>query len=851
MAETAHSSAPSGRYPRFRNPLTGLLRSLIAWPLLVLQLTFTLFILELPCWIADRLFAKNRGNAFYWAQRTLARWFFRLLPFGWQRRTNIRKDAFPEPCIIVCNHQSVLDLLLCSTLPVNARWFLRPWLLRIPLFGELNKLARHMVSAEDEADSLRPTGYSEALEWLQQGVSVLVFAEGGRSRDGNLLPFKQGPFALAIEAGVPVVPLVLDGTGAALPKGGMLLGHPDLALRAMPPVSPPESPPEDQLPEAAAQLRDRVRLQMQTELEAMRDGKKRRRDARVHGWLTRLAMFGAAVVLAFVVGLSAYVENFCIAEPPVYDGSRELLGTEVASVRLGDERVQTIGRNWRRTRHGVHELGLVGDPWERGYANARLTPELLKQQEDHLLDTAREFVPNRHAYWLLKHAIAVNNRRLPEFVTHREQLEVLGLTEGGVDHHPDDVPLYHRVLNYHAAHDISHLLIDNPLVARAELIGCSAFAAWGDASADGQLMVARNFDWEAGEIFDLDKCVIYVWPDEGIPYVHVAWAGMAGAVTGMNAEGLSIHLNAARTDDFRWGRVGTPVSMLTRRVLEQASTIDEALAIIEQADVFVSDSFLVASRADGRAVVIEKSPSHTTMREAARPGLLLQTNHFLDAHWADDQANRDQQHRATSLYRWQRLEELTDRHYGSLGRDTALAILRDRKGTGDKELGYGNRNAIDAAICTHSVIMNVTTGEMWVSTGPGTFGRYIHVPVRRMLEAQPEGAMRMRLSADDDLPRAADYTRGHDIPEFRQALRTAARAVRRGDKNAAEGAVRTLRNLNPQAFETHYYEGRLHILHGRHAQAADAFEAALERDPHYAEVREDIRNWLNRADSRR
>ena len=107
----------------------------VAYPLLALQMLFVLFILELPYWIADRFLARNRGDAFYRAQRGVARWFLRLYPFGWQQRVNVRADAFPQPCVIVCNHQSPLDTFLAMLLPVNARFFVRAESLRFPLMG--------------------------------------------------------------------------------------------------------------------------------------------------------------------------------------------------------------------------------------------------------------------------------------------------------------------------------------------------------------------------------------------------------------------------------------------------------------------------------------------------------------------------------------------------------------------------------------------------------------------------------------------------------------------------------------------------------------------------------------------
>ncbi|MBE7492157.1 MAG: 1-acyl-sn-glycerol-3-phosphate acyltransferase [Planctomycetes bacterium] len=830
-------------YPRRGNPLMNSLRTAAAFSLLWTQLVVFLFLLEVPYWLWDRFVSRHRGDAFYAGQKRIVRWFFRLYPFGRKRLINVSRGAFPQPCVVVINHQSMLDILLALLLPINARWIIKQWAAKIPLMGELNRLARHIVVEEsDEADPSRPRGFETALEWLKQGVSIVVFPEGSRSPDGRMRRFKNGAFMLAVDAQVPIVPVIMHGTGACVRKGSPAVNPPDLVVQVLAPVS--TAGVEGEL--GAARLKADVQDRMQAALARLRSGQEKAGVTWPIGVVSRLGMFVCALLIAALAGLSIYVSNFCIAEPPKYDGDRSLAQ---ASIITRDEATR-LGRNWRRKRDGVHEVALVGDAWQRGYANARLNQDLVEKQEQHLLKTAREFLPNRASLWLVKQLVGVNNRRLPEFVTEAEKLEVLGLAEGSVDHHPDDVPLYHRILNYHAVHDISHMFIDSPLVSRGEVMGCTGFAAWGKASFTGDLMVGRNFDFEAGPVFDDDKAVLYVWPEGGIPYVHVAWAGMAGAVTGMNAKGLYIHLNAGRTEDTGFGRIGTPVCMLVRRVLESAGTIDEAFALIRDADVFVSDSFLVASRADGRAVVIEKSPTRCAMRQAGREGLLLQTNHFLTEPFTADAENRRQIETATTQYRWARLEELTDRHYGQINPGRALEILRDRKGHGDKELGFGNRNAIDAGICSHSVVVNVTTGEMWVSTGPHTFGKYIRVDVRRMLGAGSEGALRLANPAEFDLSRDMRLGVAGDLQEFRKVTRTARVALDSDDLGAAETAVRTCVNLNPQSFETEYLRGRLAFAREKYADAAKHFQTALDRDPHYEEVRAHIRVWLKRAEQK-
>jgi 1-acyl-sn-glycerol-3-phosphate acyltransferase len=840
----ADASDPEYAYPPPSNPVMNVLRSVCAYGLLGAQLAFFLFVLELPYWLADRLFVKHRGDAFYAGQRRIARWFFRLYPFGQQRRINVNRSAFPQPCVIVCNHQSILDILMALMLPVNARWMIKGWPFKYPLMGELNKLARHIQVDEDgdESDPDRPKGFDTALNWLKDGVSILVFPEGSRSPDGRLRRFKNGAFVLAMDAQVPIVPVVIDGTGACVRKGSPLVHHPDTVIKVLEPV--PTKGMSD--PREAAELKQRVHALMKSELANLRSG-KRPSFPRVHGWVTRLGMAGLALFIALLVGVSVYVNNWCIAEPPAYDGGRELAELEITERSMQNHPVKLLGDNWRRERNGLHELGLTGDPWQRGYANARLCQDLTAKQEQLLLEKVNEFVPNRAAFWAVKQLVAINNRTLPRHVSDAEKLEILGLTEGSIDQHPDDVPLYHRILNYHAAHDISHIFIDHPLVTTSDFVGCSAFAAWGEASADGNLYVARNFDFEAGEVFDVDKAVVYVWPEQGHAYVHVAWAGMAGAVTGMNRVGLSVHVNAARTDEVGFGRMGTPVSLLVRRVLEQCETIEQAFALIEQTPVFVSDTYMIASRKDGRAVVIEKSPNHCAMREAEQSGRILQTNHMLTSPLKDDPVNLQQLERATTAYRWERLSELVERKLGAIDKQACLEILRDKKGRGDKELGLGNRNAIDAGICCHSVITNVTTGEMWVSTAPHTYGEYVYVPVQRMLDGGSVAALRLRIERTSNLPRDARAPEAEDLAEFRKQVRFARAALDDEDEKKAEPIVRTLENLNPRSFETSWFQGRLLFLQGKHAAAEKKFEEALDRDPHYEAVREHIRQWLQKA----
>ncbi|MDC1143068.1 C45 family autoproteolytic acyltransferase/hydrolase [Planctomycetota bacterium] len=816
------------------NVLTDLVRSLAAYGLLTLQLLGFLLVLEIPYWLWDRFVSNQRGDAFYRTQKSIARWFFRLFPFGDIARSRVRSRNFPHPCVIVCNHQSMLDMLVVLLLPVNARWMIGSWAKRIPLMGEISTLARHILISEKRGRVDRPRGIEDGLRCLKNGISIVAWPEGKRSPNGDLLRFKRDAFQLAIEAGVPIVPVVLDGTGATMPRGHLLLHRPNLKLDVLSEVSTEGMAPKD-----ARELAGTVRSKMAAHLKESRESHRRSIPI---GAVSRLMMAGVATILLALVGLSQYVKTYAIATPPEHEltaSEQKLIDTDVREFGKGQKQ---LGMNWFRKRDALREMGLSGTDWERGYANAMMTRDILKEQEDVLQKLVREFLPNKPSQWLVKNLIAVNNKQLPEYLTDGEKLEIKGLADGSVDNYPDEFPLYHRIMNYHAAHDISHMLIDSPLIATKNLIGCTGFAAWGSKSVDGHLLIARNFDWEAGTVFDEKKIVYYVWPESGHAYVHVAWAGMVGAVTGMNEHGLSVHINAARTDDTGFGNIGTPVSLLVKRVLNECETLDQAVKMITDAKVFVSDSYLVGSAKEGRAVIVEKSPEVTAVHEGK--DLLLQSNHFIAEEFANDAENAAHQETATTTQRLARLTELAQSD-AKLDAAGCLAILRDKKVAGGEEVGFGNRNAIDASIATHSVVMDLTAGKMWVGVGPYTFGRYLVIDVVGSLQAGPDAAQIMRRDADDNLDKGDDNSGGLNVDEFRDMLEVAGIDVETGNTKRLKLAIKNMRIINPKCFELAYFEGRLAELEDKPKVAVQAFERALALHPHYDEVRNEIQQRID------
>jgi 1-acyl-sn-glycerol-3-phosphate acyltransferase len=138
--------------------------------------------------------------------------------------------------IYMSNHLSNFDIpVLLARLPVQFRWLAKAELFRIPLFGRAMRGAGY-ISIDRFNRKSAFASIEKAASRIQQGVSVMIFPEGTRSRDGCLQSFKKGGFVLAVDSKVPVVPLVIQGTQTIMPKGGRLIYPNPVVLQICRPI---------------------------------------------------------------------------------------------------------------------------------------------------------------------------------------------------------------------------------------------------------------------------------------------------------------------------------------------------------------------------------------------------------------------------------------------------------------------------------------------------------------------------------------------------------------------------------------------------------------------------------------
>jgi 1-acyl-sn-glycerol-3-phosphate acyltransferase len=126
------------------------------------------------------------------------------------------------PAVLVANHLSILDILVLYALFRPFKWVAKAELFRIPVVGWNMAMNDYVRIRRGDPESVRAM-MDHCRAHLARGAPVLLFPEGTRSPDGRLQPFKDGAFRLAHEAGCPVVPIAILGTGQALPKHGLVL----------------------------------------------------------------------------------------------------------------------------------------------------------------------------------------------------------------------------------------------------------------------------------------------------------------------------------------------------------------------------------------------------------------------------------------------------------------------------------------------------------------------------------------------------------------------------------------------------------------------------------------------------
>ena len=490
----------------------------------------------------------------------------------------------------------------------------------------------------------------------------------------------------------------------------------------------------------------------------------------------------------------------------------------------------------RRSESGLWEMYLEGQAFERGVAAGKMTKELLNYQEDAFVEQIRNIIPSDFYLRFLRTFIGIFNRNLPKYIPEEYQHEIYGIALSCNRTYDFIGTPYERQLNYHSAHDLGHTMQDYMLV------GCTSFAVWDSFTEDSSLLIGRNFDFYVGDKFAENKIIAFYNPDRGYKFATVTWAGMTGVLSGMNEKGLTVTINAAKSTIPSSSAM--PISILCREILQYASTIDEAYAIAQNRKTFVSESILIGSGIENRAVIFEKSPDNIAIYQTST-GELICANHYQSETFLHDIRNIQNIANSDSPYRQKRTEELIETHT-PLNPHKAALILRNRFGLADRDIGMGNEKAVNQLICHHSVIFAPKQKIMWVSTSPWQIGEYVAYDLNTVF-SYPDFSNELKtdsLTIEADLfLNSADYI---NFIQYKEKTSNIKQTIN-NKSDLTEEWIQQYIATNPELYYVYNLIGDYYISRKKTDKAISYWELALEKEIPKREEQEKIQRKINKA----
>ncbi len=504
--------------------------------------------------------------------------------------------------------------------------------------------------------------------------------------------------------------------------------------------------------------------------------------------------------------------------------NKEVLNLERKQI---DTDFYTINNNWiKKSETGLWEMYVEGDGFERGVIEGKLNKELAEKQEIAFINQIQVMIPSKSMLNYLKFFIAFFNRNLDKHIIDEYKEEIYGESLFASDQFDFVAPKYYRMLNYHAAHDIGHALQDKNMT-----VGCTAFGAWDNQTDDGTLLIARNFDFYVGDAFAEDKLINFVKPKTGYKLMMVSWAGMIGTVSGMNEKGLTVTINASKSE-IPTG-AATPISLVAREILQYAKNIDEALAIAQKRKTFVSESILIGSLEDNKTATIEKTPSKTELFISPNPDYIICANHYQGKSFLNDRVNIENIEKSSSNYRFMHLTQLIENTPKVTVTDAA-AMMRNRNGLDEKNIGLGNEKSLNQLIAHHSVIFKPAKMQVWISTNPFQLGQYVCYDLNTFFAEAPGLKTKKELYKKELNIPADSFLFSNEFKKFNayKQMRTLFNFIKKYNLtyNIDDKTINNFINCNPEYFETYVLLGDYYSSQKNNETALKYYYASLEKE---------------------
>lgn len=364
-------------------------------------------------------------------------------------------------------------------------------------------------------------------------------------------------------------------------------------------------------------------------------------------------------------------------------------------------------------------------------------------------------------------------------------------------------------------------------------LGCTSVMAWGDATRDGKLLHARNFDYHGVDVWPRSAAVVFHEPSEGLRYVSVAAAGvLMGGVTAMNEAGLTLTVHQHMfTDRTRLG--GTPIGCVGDVIMREARSLDDAERILRAHRPIGCWTYLVTDGPRREVLCWEESPDRqAVVKKDGEGGTFGYANIYRDRELGDTELNLYGSYWRHNLGRQRRAEALLAAGRGNLDVDALAAILAD-----GGETRCRIATAISMVMTVGSVIFRPEDGVLWVAVGPAPTSQRAFLP--------------FDLRGERHAPELGAVTPRGDGPEASAAYDAYREAylayVDRSDPAEAKRAIDRARTLAPEQPLYHALAGMLALQLGDAEGAFSAFARALSIGHEHPERMAQLHLWCGRA----
>jgi tetratricopeptide (TPR) repeat protein len=440
--------------------------------------------------------------------------------------------------------------------------------------------------------------------------------------------------------------------------------------------------------------------------------------------------------------------------------------TQISSRRASpDQEKTTFGPAWHKRVHGLHVVKLSGSFYEMGRQHGALLSDAMRTGPvphyrtfaSKLLGADQLGPLGPHAFNLVQRTLGGRvGKHLPDFALET----VRGLADGsGMSHQEilDGCTMPDSLL--WIVSRLIQLKGPGPAVQHrvALSLGCTSAVAWGDATRDGKLLHARNFDYHGVGSWPKSAAVLFHEPEAGHRYVSVSAAGVPlGGVTAMNDAGLSLTVHQHMfTPEVSLG--GTPIGVVGDEVMRKAKSLDEAEAILGRHRPNGCWTYIVTDGKTREVLAWEESPKRNVARRSRGDETTFgYANIYLDEELGKTEANLYGSYWRHNQGRHARANELLSKGRGSLDAEAMASILAD---PGDPRCRV--RDSIAMVMTVGSVVFRPEDGVVWVGTGeaPTSHGTFVPFDLHDEDHAPRHGALRPGERQDEKARKAFEHYR--------------------------------------------------------------------------------------------